>query len=101
MITKREMSNLKVHAYRQSAQDEFRQPYHWHSQRCCRFSGHDQYGDINDQNPEMDKLEFPKFRNSEMITDAGGKLYACRLSTDMFQLHEEDLYEGVEASSAN
>jgi peroxiredoxin family protein len=45
---------------------------------------------------EMTKLEFPEIPEFlEMIVDAGGKLYACRLSTDMFQLQEDDLYDGV------
>ena len=33
----------------------------------------------------------------EMITDAGGHLWACRMSADMMHLDEEDLYERVEA----
>lgn len=31
-----------------------------------------------------------------MITDAGGKLFACKMSADMFKLKEEDLYDEVE-----
>jgi peroxiredoxin family protein len=46
---------------------------------------------------EMEKLEFPEIPEFlEMITDAGGRLYACKLSTDMFKLEEDDLYEEVE-----
>ncbi len=32
----------------------------------------------------------------EMITDAGGHLWACRMSADMMHLKEDDLYERVE-----
>ncbi len=32
----------------------------------------------------------------ELITDAGGHLWACRMSADMMHLNEEDLYERVE-----
>jgi peroxiredoxin family protein len=31
-----------------------------------------------------------------MITDAGGHLWACRMSADMMHLEEKDLYERVE-----
>ncbi len=33
----------------------------------------------------------------EQITEMGGHLWACRMSFDMMQLNEADLYEGVEA----
>ena len=33
----------------------------------------------------------------EQITQMGGHLWACRMSFDMMQLNEADLYEGVEA----
>ena len=33
----------------------------------------------------------------EMITDAGGHLWACRMSADMMHLTEDDLYDRVEA----
>lgn len=46
---------------------------------------------------EMEKLEFPDIPEFlEMITDAGGQLYACKMSADMFNLTEDDLYEEVE-----
>ena len=32
----------------------------------------------------------------EMITDAGGHLWACRMSADMMHLTEDDLYDRVE-----
>ena len=52
-------------------------------------------------NREMEKLEIPKVDEFlEMITDAGGELYACKMSIDMFEdmhlLKEEDIYPGVE-----
>lgn len=51
---------------------------------------------------EIAKLDFPDIDEFlEMIVDAGGKLYACRMSVDMFDdmnmMAEEDIYEGVEA----
>lgn len=33
----------------------------------------------------------------ELITDAGGHLWACRMSADMMHVTEDDLYERVEA----
>lgn len=33
----------------------------------------------------------------EMITDAGGHLWACRMSADMMHITKEDLYDRVEA----
>ena len=33
----------------------------------------------------------------EMITEAGGHLWACRMSADMMHLTEDDLYDRVEA----
>ncbi len=46
---------------------------------------------------EMEKLEFPTVPEFlEMVHDAGGKLYACKMSADMFQLDMDDLWEGVE-----
>lgn len=33
----------------------------------------------------------------EQIVDMGGHLWACKMSFDMMKLHEDDLYEGVEA----
>jgi peroxiredoxin family protein len=32
-----------------------------------------------------------------MITDAGGHLWACRMSADMMHLEKDDLYDRVEA----
>ena len=44
---------------------------------------------------DLDVPEVPEFL--EQIRDSGGHLWACRMSADMMKLHEEDLYEGVEA----
>lgn len=43
----------------------------------------------------IDVPDVPEFL--EMITDAGGHLWACRMSADMMHLDEDDLYERVEA----
>jgi predicted peroxiredoxin len=32
----------------------------------------------------------------EQIVDSGGHLWVCRMSADMMQLDEDDLYEAVE-----
>jgi peroxiredoxin family protein len=50
---------------------------------------------------EINKLDFPDVEEFlETISDAGGTLYACRMSVDMFEymhmLHEEDIYDRVE-----
>jgi peroxiredoxin family protein len=42
----------------------------------------------------IDIPDVPEFL--EMITDAGGHLWACRMSADMMHLTEDDLYERVE-----
>ena len=42
----------------------------------------------------IDIPDVPEFL--EMITDAGGHLWACRMSADMMHLDESDLYERVE-----
>ncbi len=47
---------------------------------------------------EMDKLGFPPVREYlQMIADAGGKLYACKMTADMMKLTEEDLFNEVES----
>lgn len=47
---------------------------------------------------EIEKLDFPTVPEFlEDIVDAGGKMYACQMSADMFQLDPDDLWEGVEA----
>lgn len=46
---------------------------------------------------EIEKLQFPDVEEFlEMITDAGGKLYSCKMSMDMMKLDKDDLFEGVE-----
>jgi peroxiredoxin family protein len=46
---------------------------------------------------EIKKLDFPPVDEFlEMIHDAGGKLYGCRMAMDMMHLEKEDLYEGVD-----
>lgn len=46
---------------------------------------------------EMDKLDIPPIDEFlEMISDAGGKLYACSMAMDMFHLEQDDLDDNVE-----
>ncbi len=50
---------------------------------------------------EISKLDFPEVEEFlEMISDAGGKLYACKMSVDMFEdmhlMNENDIYDRVE-----
>lgn len=46
---------------------------------------------------KMQKLEIPTVREYlEMLVDGGAKLYACKMSVDMFGLKKEDFVEGVE-----
>ncbi len=42
----------------------------------------------------LDVPAVPEFL--DLIRDAGGHLWACRMSADMMHLTEEDLYDGVE-----
>lgn len=47
---------------------------------------------------EIEKLDFPPVEEFlQMITDAGGKLYGCKMSMDMMKLTKDDLFDGVEA----
>ncbi len=42
-------------------------------------------------NKEMDKIDIPPVGEFiEMISDAGGEIYACRATVDMFHLTEDD-----------
>jgi peroxiredoxin family protein len=42
-------------------------------------------------NKEMEKIDIPPVGEFiEMISDAGGKLYACKATVDMFHLSEDD-----------
>lgn len=43
---------------------------------------------------EIDIPEVPEFL--ELITDAGGHLWACRMSADMMHIEDDQLYERVE-----
>jgi peroxiredoxin family protein len=47
---------------------------------------------------EMEDLDIPPVDEFlEMIHDAGGKIYACKLAMDMFKIKKEDLVDQVEA----
>ncbi len=47
---------------------------------------------------EMEKLDIPPVREFiEMIHDAGGELYACKATVDMFHLEKKDFCPQVEA----
>ncbi len=46
---------------------------------------------------QMEDLEVPGVREFiELISDAGGKLWACKMSADMMHLTEDDLLEHVD-----
>ncbi|GAB4454233.1 MAG: DsrE/DsrF/DrsH-like family protein [Anaerolineae bacterium] len=46
---------------------------------------------------EIEKLDFPPIGEFlEMIHDAGGKMYGCRMAMDMMHLEKEDLWEGID-----
>jgi peroxiredoxin family protein len=46
---------------------------------------------------QIEGLEIPEVPEFlELISDAGGHLWACRMSADMMHVGEEDLYERVE-----
>ncbi|MEZ6125980.1 MAG: DsrE/DsrF/DrsH-like family protein [Planctomycetaceae bacterium] len=48
-------------------------------------------------NKKMDKLDIPPVDEFlEMISDSGGKIYACKLAMDMFGLKREDLIDQVD-----
>ena len=45
---------------------------------------------------KMDALEVPPVREYlQMLVDAGAKLYACKMSVDMFGLEKDDFIDGV------
>ena len=47
---------------------------------------------------EMHKLDFPDVDEFlQMIVDGGAKLYACKMSADMFHVEQDDLFEGVDS----
>jgi peroxiredoxin family protein len=46
---------------------------------------------------EMEKLDIPPVREFiEMIHDAGGELFACKATVDMFHLNKEDFCEQMD-----
>jgi len=46
---------------------------------------------------EIEKLDFPPVGEFiEMIHDAGGKMYGCRMAMDMMKLEEEDMCEEID-----
>ncbi len=46
---------------------------------------------------EIEKLDFPPVDEFlEMIADAGGKMYGCRMAMDMMKLTKDDLCDQVE-----
>ena len=46
---------------------------------------------------EMEKIDIPPVREFvEMIHDAGGELYACKATVDMFHLDKEDFCEQMD-----
>lgn len=47
---------------------------------------------------EMHKLDFPDVDEFlQMIVDGGAKLYACKMSADMFHVEQDDLFEGIDS----
>lgn len=45
---------------------------------------------------EMEKLDIPPVREFlQMISDAGGEIYACKATVDMFHLKKEDFFKEV------
>lgn len=46
---------------------------------------------------KMAKLEVPTVKEYlQMLVDAGAKMYACKMSVDMFELKKEDFVDGVQ-----
>lgn len=46
---------------------------------------------------EIEKLDFPPVDEFlQMIHDAGGHLYGCKMAMDMMKLKKDDLYDGVD-----
>jgi peroxiredoxin family protein len=46
---------------------------------------------------QIEGIDIPEVREFlELITDAGGHLWACRMSADMMHLDKDDLYDRVE-----
>lgn len=52
----------------------------------------------NLMNDKMKKLGVPPVREYlQMLSDAGAKMYACKMSVDMFDLKQSDLIDGVDS----
>ena len=52
----------------------------------------------NLMNDKMKKLGVPPVREYlQMLSDAGAKMYACKMSVDMFDLKESDFIDGVDS----
>ncbi len=50
---------------------------------------------------EIDKLDFPPVGEFiQMVSDAGAKLYGCKMSMDMMKLTKEDLFDEAEVLGA-
>ena len=48
-------------------------------------------------NKEMEKLDIPPIQEFlELISDSGGKIFACKLAMDMFKLKKADLWDRVD-----
>ena len=46
---------------------------------------------------EMEKLDIPPVREFlQMIHDAGGEIYACKASVEMFHFKKKDFWPGVD-----
>ena len=49
-------------------------------------------------NDKMKELEVPPVREYlQMLSDAGARMYACKMSVDMMKLTKDDFIDGVEA----
>ena len=47
---------------------------------------------------EMEKIDMPDIHEFlEILTASGVKMWACKLTMDMFHYKKEDLYEGIDA----
>ncbi|MBL8096056.1 MAG: DsrE/DsrF/DrsH-like family protein [Anaerolineales bacterium] len=52
----------------------------------------------NLMNDKMKKLGVPPVREYlQMLSDAGAKMYACKMSVDMFDLKQSDFIDGVDS----
>ena len=52
----------------------------------------------NLMNDKMKKLGVPPVREYlQMLSDAGAKMYACKMSVDMFDLKQSDFIDGIDS----